>query len=140
MVPRIDYRLRERFFGNRELKANEIYSEIWRRDSADANHQSWNIESAVSVRKRVTELVFPIEGKMKDETILLVSHGDPLQLLQTAFIGCDTTLYRSLPDWETAEIRDLQTIHGRPLKFSPGTIKEIDFQVQAERILPLWVG
>ncbi len=47
------------------------------------------------------------EQVAKNETILLVSHGDILQILQTAFAGIRSGLHRTLPHLETAQLKRL---------------------------------
>ncbi len=103
--PRIDTRLRERDFGDWELNSSKIYPEIWQQDAIDPTHRLGNSESALTVRNRLVDLVRSIEAEMQGLTILLVSHADPLQILQTAFLGIDVSLHRSLDSWATAEIR-----------------------------------
>ncbi len=105
--PRIDTRLRERDFGDWELKSSEIYPEIWQQDAIDPTHRLGNSESALNVRNRLVDLVRSIEAEMQGLTVLLVSHADPLQMLQTAFLGIDVSLHRSVDSWTTAEIRPL---------------------------------
>jgi broad specificity phosphatase PhoE len=39
--------------------------------------------------------------------VVLVSHGDVLQILQTAFEGLDPSKHRSIPHLPTAELRQL---------------------------------
>ncbi|MDJ0832077.1 MAG: histidine phosphatase family protein [Gammaproteobacteria bacterium] len=103
--PRVDSRLRERDFGDWELKSSKIYPEIWQQDAIDPTHRLGNSESALNVRNRLVDLVRCIEAEMQGLTILLVSHADPLQILQTAFLGIDVSLHRSVDAWGTAEIR-----------------------------------
>ena len=40
-------------------------------------------------------------------TVLLVAHGDVLQIAQTAFARADPTQHRDLPHLETAAVREL---------------------------------
>ena len=105
--PRIDSRLRERDFGDWELQSSTIYPDIWQQDAIDPTHRLGNVESALHVRNRLVDLVRSIEAEMQGRTILLVSHADPLQILQTAFLGIDVSLHRSLDAWATAGIRPL---------------------------------
>jgi broad specificity phosphatase PhoE len=49
-----------------------------------------------------------LERRYSGRAILLVSHGDPLQILQAGFLLIDPSGHRSLPPLETAEIRPLR--------------------------------
>lgn len=48
-----------------------------------------------------------LESAYNDKDILLVSHGDASQVLQTGFQKVDPRQHRSLQHLETAEIRQL---------------------------------
>lgn len=102
-----DARLRERFFGDYELGSNRAYDDIWREDERDADSRNRGVESANQVMARVSRLVCELEDRYTDTTILLVSHGDALQLLQTAFHKQGASTHRQLEHLETAEMRAL---------------------------------
>ena len=104
----IDIRLRERFFGDLELGPDHAYAEVWEQDARDANHNWRAVESASRVMARVTALISELEARHAGETFLLVSHGDALQILQTAFARRDASAHRQLPHLQTAELRPLQ--------------------------------
>ena len=102
-----DTRLRERFFGEYELGPDDAYEEIWQCDRLDADQGLRAVESPNRVMARVTELVAELEGRYSGSTLLLVSHGDALQILQTAFARRDASEHRQLQHLQTAEIRPL---------------------------------
>jgi broad specificity phosphatase PhoE len=104
---RFDPRLRERNFGELELTADSGYAGIWREDEKNPDHQLSAVESANQVMARVTELVLCYESELSAATLLLVSHGDALQILQTAFCQQDAARHRQQQHLETAEIRQL---------------------------------
>ena len=108
-------RLRERNFGDLELGSDSCYGEVWQHDKIDANSEFRGAESANQVMARVTALVIECEARYQDATLLLVSHGDALQLLQTAFAKLDASVHRSLEHLETAEIRQLYLTENDPL-------------------------
>ena len=56
----------------------------------------------------MTALIVDLERRYSGRDILLVSHGDPLQILQAGFVRIDPSRHRSLPALETAEIRHLR--------------------------------
>ncbi len=102
-----DERLRERRFGSLELSTNEAYHAVWQADSANPDDGHAGSESANQVMARVTSLIIEYEQRLTGCSLLLVSHGDTLQLLQTAFRREDASRHRQLPHLDTAEIREL---------------------------------
>jgi broad specificity phosphatase PhoE len=109
--------LRERFFGELEGGADSRYSEVWQSDNLDPEHEDFGVESAVSVVQRATELVLELEDQYSDQRLLLVAHGDVLQLLQTAFAAISPAHHRQLPPLAVAELRQL--IPPSPPSLSP---------------------
>ncbi|WP_235040739.1 histidine phosphatase family protein [Vreelandella profundi] len=80
----VDTRLRERHFGELDGQEDEHYPRIWALDAQDAEHQQHQVEAVSSVAGRMQAVIREWEQKVSGETILLVSHGDPLQILLTA--------------------------------------------------------
>lgn len=101
-------RLRERNFGDFELTSDENYQIVWANDGDDGGHTLNNVESAESVMQRATQLLLSLEESYQDKTILLVAHGDTLQILQAAFKKQTASKQRTLVHLETAEIRKLE--------------------------------
>jgi broad specificity phosphatase PhoE len=99
--------LRERRFGQWEGSTAGNYAHIWAADQADPGHADGGVEAAAAVLDRATAFVTELERRHRDRTILLVSHGDTLQILQAGFLGVDPSRHRSLPHLATAEIRRL---------------------------------
>jgi broad specificity phosphatase PhoE len=104
--------LRERCFGQWEGSATGNYARVWAADEADAVHADGNVEAAAAVLDRATALIAQLERRHSGRDILLVSHGDTLQILQTGCSGLDPSQHRRLPQLATAEIR--------PLRLRPG--------------------
>ena len=100
-----DLRLRERNFGDLELKKDDAYRQIWAQDSSNPGHHDYNVESACEVMDRTSALIAELENQSNGVTYLLVSHGDALQILQAAFYRHSAAHHRELPHLETAEIR-----------------------------------
>lgn len=103
----LDSRLRERWFGNWERTDNTAYDKVWADDIHNPQHQIESVESAHDVQQRTAELISELEEKYADKKILLVSHGDALQIMQTAFQKKSSAVHRSLQHLETAEVREL---------------------------------
>jgi glucosyl-3-phosphoglycerate phosphatase len=100
-------KLRERFFGDWENKSNKHYQDVWDDDVKDPKHTSNSVESTSDVLDRTTRLIADLESKHAGKKIVLVSHGDALQILQTAFENVSSGEHRSLSHLETAEIREI---------------------------------
>ena len=103
-----DLRLRERNFGELELTSDSGYEDVWREDAANSDSHHRGVESVNEVMSRVTSVVTEYEVQYSNATILLVSHGDALQILQTAFARMEGSAHRQLDHLHTAQIRQLQ--------------------------------
>ncbi len=99
--------LRERYFGDWEGQPSGHYETVWRVDAEDSSHQRWNVESVQNVAERMTRFLAQIDQSDSRQTLLLVSHGDPLQILLTSMAGNDLGTHRQLSPLETAEVRRL---------------------------------
>ncbi|KAF2302501.1 hypothetical protein GH714_036591 [Hevea brasiliensis] len=76
--------LRERYFGpSFELMSHDKYPEIWALDEKDPFMQPEGGESANDVANRLASAMASMELEFQGCAILIVSHGDPLQILQT---------------------------------------------------------
>ncbi|WZZ10300.1 hypothetical protein YC2023_096221 [Brassica napus] len=75
--------LRERYFGPTfELKSHDKYPEIWDLDEKDPFMGPEGGESADDVVSRLATAMLSMEAEFQRCAILVVSHGDPLQMLQ----------------------------------------------------------
>lgn len=110
--------LRERFFGTLNGQNDTQYKKVWDLDNQNPDHKEFGVESANQVVSRVATLIMQLEEQgfngqdnlgqqSAGKNILLVAHGDVLQLLQTWFQNVPASQHRSLPHLETAEIRCL---------------------------------
>ena len=104
--------LRERCFGDLEGTATGNYARVWAADDADADHPQ-GVERAGAVLDRATAFVAELERSYSGRDILLVSHGDTLQILQAGFVLMDPSRHRHVPHLEVAEIRRLYLREGR---------------------------
>lgn len=103
----LDPRLRERHFGELEMSADDSYDQVWQQDKVNPDSCVKGVESVNQVMARVTAVIADYENRYSAATILLVSHGDALQILQTAFARLDASTHRQLEHLHTAEIRQL---------------------------------
>ena len=98
--------LRERFFGAFDGAPVANYKAVWGADEAGAG-QAPGVEPPAAVLRRAAALVAGLEARYRGRDVLLVSHGDTLQILQAGFAGLDPRFHRRLPHLETAEVRRL---------------------------------
>lgn len=76
--------LRERYFGpSFELFSHDKYAEIWALDEKDPFTRPEGGESVNDVATRLASALAIIESEFQGCAVLIVSHGDPLQILQT---------------------------------------------------------
>lgn len=99
--------LRERDFGEFNNTSDINYSTVWQADAANAAHTEHGVESVQHVIQRVSKLIQTLEQQYTNTTILLVAHGDVLQIMQTVFERIDGTQHRTLKHLSQAEAREL---------------------------------
>ena len=100
-------KLRERYFGEFDGQSDSNYPQVWERDSDDDNHDAFDVEPASKVLNRAIELIIELESQFSGAVILLVAHGDVLQLLQCAFENRAAACHRQLVPLQVAEVREL---------------------------------
>lgn len=100
--------LRERFFGSLEGGDDSAYQTVWEHDEQDPDHHEYGVESCREVGKRTIECISFCELKYASSSILLVAHGDVLQILYCAAHSIPVRLHRTIPPFEKAEIRPLK--------------------------------
>jgi len=99
--------LRERFFGDFERTSSDNYARVWAHDANGADHTEHRVEAANAVMQRALSLMLEIEHHTESAKVLLVAHGDVLQLLQAGMQRLPGECHRTLPHLQTAEIREL---------------------------------
>lgn len=101
----LEERLREREFGIFEGQSHAAYKDIiWPADLLQ-KESVHGVENTEDVKLRVLDLLEELEEQYAGKNILLVSHGDTLQILQTCFENISPSQHRSLPHLINAEIR-----------------------------------
>ncbi len=106
--------LRERWFGAWEGTSNVNYTRVWERDALDPEHTEQGVESVTSVLARALALVRRLTAEPRAGSLLLVSHGDTLQILETGLLGLDPRTHRARVPWVNAELRALGPPSGSP--------------------------
>jgi len=104
-APIVDTRLRERNFGRLEKHSIAAYDLVWERDAEDDDHDLEGCESTAKLAARLSSLLDDLEAQWNEKRIVLVSHGDPLQVFQTILLGLRCNQHRSLPHLGNAEMR-----------------------------------
>eukprot|EP00744_Colponema_vietnamica_P023170 GILI01033468.1.p1 GENE.GILI01033468.1~~GILI01033468.1.p1 ORF type:complete len:238 (-),score=28.85 GILI01033468.1:68-781(-) len=86
LKPDISPELRERNFGELELTSDAGYASVWEEDKTSEHKNSREVEPVASVWARISVLLNKLEMAIpKPSVVILVSHGDTLQITQTAF-------------------------------------------------------
>lgn len=111
----IDSRLRERDFGAYELEDHKHYQEVWLHDVNHPDQSKNSVESVLDTVARGLELIASLDQQHKDKSILLVGHGDVLQMLLAHHHNINPRFHRSLSSIGNADIRSLTklTLLGR---------------------------
>lgn len=99
-----EQRLRERYFGELDGQEDLYYADIWALDAQDADHQQHQVEAVSRVAARMCAVIEGLERQCEGETVLVVSHGDPLQILLTALANRPLTQHREQPALQPASI------------------------------------
>ncbi|WP_404344215.1 histidine phosphatase family protein [Vreelandella venusta] len=92
-----EQRLRERHFGELDGQADSHYPQVWAFDAKSAEHTQWQVEPVSRVATRMCAALEALEQRFEGETVLVVSHGDPLQILLTALASKPLTQHREQP-------------------------------------------
>jgi probable phosphoglycerate mutase len=86
------------------------YATVWLQDEAGTDpvaRADSGVEPVSAVLRRGLDTLRVLEQRYAGERLLLVSHGDLVQILQTAFAGLAACEHRRLAHHRTAEIRPL---------------------------------
>lgn len=106
-------RLRERWFGEWDASSDSNYNNVWQDDAKDASHTIKGVEAVYDVMERTTKCILEWDKRLSSSydkrcMIVLVAHGDVLQILQTAFEKKDGRNHRDLQHLQTAQLRQLK--------------------------------
>ena len=98
--------LRERYFGEFDQKALIYYNKVWPVDQRDAENSRYGVESVADVCRRVLTVVDDLENRFSSKFIVLTSHADTLQILNTLFSREDPRFFAA-HRFKNCEVRDL---------------------------------
>lgn len=99
--------LRERDFGQWELSDDSYYNNVWQQDIKSPNTRVNNVESVQQTLSRGLQVIKKLESMHQEKKILLVGHGDVLQILLAYYHQIDPRFHRSLNPIANADIRSL---------------------------------
>lgn len=102
--PRLDERLRERGFGTHDEGPATAYELVWADDLArrDGAHE---VESVREVAERASSVLREADALAERAPVVLVAHGDVLQIMLAVGEGMDPYDHRSVPHLGNAELR-----------------------------------
>ena len=95
--------LRERNFEAFELQPNSHYATVWHQDALNCTVKG--VETTAGVAHRCKAIIEQLEKVHSYKTIILVSHGDTLQIMQCVLQGLQPALHRSLEHFNPGELR-----------------------------------
>jgi len=101
-----DARLRERYFGQFEGTNSENYNKVWDMDcKLEFDVACYDVEPIHAVARRMLSFLLDCEKSHNNQNILIVSHGDPLQILYAVASGVAAHQFKSLPHFANADVR-----------------------------------
>ena len=105
-APQVDPRLRERVFGEHEEGPATAYEQVWARDRDRADHPD-GVEPVREVAARVLAALEAADALAEQAPVVLVAHGDVLQIALALTAGRDPHDHREVPHLGNAELREL---------------------------------
>ena len=103
----IDIELRERYFGNWEMTDHANYETVWQNDINNPGLSQEEVETVDRVLVRGLSVIERMESAFEGKSILLVGHGDVLQILLSHHHNINPRFHRSLSSIGNADIRSL---------------------------------
>lgn len=116
-APRVDTRLRERDFGSLEGGSSALYDGVWAADTHGSPLPP-GVETPAEVALRTRSLVEELLRAHAPSDIVLVAHGDVLQIAEAWLRGMTPTAHRTLPHLRNAELRLLTSMPARSSSFT----------------------
>ena len=90
------------------MTSDSNYQKVWDFDAHDPEHTEYGNESVMEVALRTSRLLRSLEEEYQDRIIVLVSHGDTLQILSALFFGVGPNEHRTIPDLAPSQVRELK--------------------------------
>ena len=105
-APSLDQRLRERSFGRHDEGPASAYDQVWEIDRGRGAH-GHEVEQVSAVAARVLEVLREADEIARTAPVVLVAHGDVLQIALAIGAGMDPHDHRDVPHLANAELREL---------------------------------
>lgn len=106
----LEVNLRERDFGKYELTDQQHYDHVWQHDLTHPGDCKDKVESVETTLARSLKVIERLEQEHQNKTILLVGHGDVLQILLAYNNNINPRFHRSLSSIGNADIRALNRL------------------------------
>lgn len=103
-APRLDERLRERGFGAHDEGPSSAYDLVWSVDRERGTHDD-GVEQVAAVAERVDQALRAADALAADAPVVLVAHGDILQIALAIGAVMDPHDHRDVPHLGNAELR-----------------------------------
>lgn len=103
-APRLEQRLRERSFGIHDEGPASAYDTVWATDRVRGRHEG-EVEPVTAVAQRVLTVLREADELAADAPVVLVAHGDVLQITLALGAGTDPHDHRQVPHLGNAELR-----------------------------------
>ncbi len=102
--------LRERYFGKLDGHSGQRYEEVWAVDKVELANTPFGAESPLYLARRLQKTMTKLEQRFQNQTVLLVSHGDPLRFLQILMADRSLKEHATIAFFKPAEIRPLEDL------------------------------
>ena len=98
--------LRERWFGTLDNTIITNYNMVWPADLKDAQCKQYEVESVDECCERLRAVILDFEQRYSGKALVLTSHADTLQILQSYMAGVDPRAF-SQYRFKNGEVRAL---------------------------------
>lgn len=105
-APHLEQRLRERSFGIHDEGPASAYDTVWATDRGRGRHEG-EVEPVAAVAQRVLAVLGEADELARDAPVVLVAHGDVLQITLALGESADPHDHRDVPHLGNAELRRL---------------------------------
>ena len=101
--PVISASLIERSFGDFDGGSDENYQKVWNLDLKSDSAESFKVETVAQVQARLISFLSSLDlNKLRGSKIVLVSHGDPINIILAYAKGDDSVNHRSFNNKQIA--------------------------------------
>jgi isoleucyl-tRNA synthetase len=108
----IDERLQEMGFGELNGKTTSEFDALFPTKESRAEKAGFGVETGENIRKRLQKFLDEVNEKYKNENIVVVSHGDPIQIFYGFTQG--KSLFESFRGWYP-DIGSLKITYSKPI-------------------------